>query len=65
MDKVYKVQKKIVMYVEAEITASSKAEAKRMIDDDYGEFYDGDGSYDATYKVLYEIKQPKPKKRGD
>ena len=56
MDKVYKVQKKIVVYVETEITASSKSDAKRMIDDDYGEFYDGDGSYDATYKVLYEIK---------
>jgi|TARA_R100001086_G_scaffold240114_1_gene165958 hypothetical protein len=63
MDKVYKVQKKIVVYVETEITASSKAEAKRFLDlnffqdfEDYGEFYDGDGSYDATYKVLYEIK---------
>ena len=56
MDKVYKVQKKIVLYVETEITASSKAEAKRFLDEDYGEFYDGDGSYNATYKVLYEIK---------
>ena len=55
MDKVYRVQKKIVMYVETEINASSKAEAKRLLDEGTGEFFDEDGSYDATYKVLYEV----------
>ena len=55
MDKVYKVEKKIVMYVEAEITAGSKAEAKRLLDEGYGEFHEEDCSYHATYKVLHEV----------
>jgi len=56
MNKVYKVQKKLVVYVETEITASSKTEAKRLLDEGYGEFYDRDEDYKTTYKVLYEIK---------
>tara|TARA_R100000306_G_C4252580_1_gene81172 strand:+ start:122 stop:313 length:192 start_codon:yes stop_codon:yes gene_type:complete len=53
---IYKVQKRMIILVEAELTADSKADAKRLLDEGYGDFYDSDGSYDASYKVLYEME---------
>ena len=58
MEKLYKVQQTITLKVETEITASSKAEAKWLLEQGAGDFDEGLASSTATFKVLHEIDEP-------
>ena len=53
--KAYKVQQTVTLKIESEIVASSKTEAKRLMDEGAGDFDESLATTHSTFKVLYEI----------
>jgi hypothetical protein len=60
-DKLYKVQQTITLKVESEMVASSKAEAKWLLNEGAGDFDESLATVNSTFKVLHEITEPLPK----
>ncbi len=55
MVKLYKVRQTVTLVMETEIEASSKAEAKWLMEEGAGDFCWEDASTSSTFKVLHEF----------
>ena len=58
MAKLYKVQQTVTLKIVSEIVASSKAEAKRLLNEGAGDFDESLATVNSTFKVLHEINEP-------